>query len=68
MSHLFLKGEEVKAFVVLKKEAVLNEEEIRKHCQDNLAKYKVPGYIQLINDLPRLATGKVDRKRLKEMS
>ncbi|KAF4961285.1 hypothetical protein FGADI_303 [Fusarium gaditjirri] len=38
---------------------------ILKHCKDWLPQYMVPGEVVLMSELPRLPSGKVDRKRLK---
>ncbi len=58
-------GEVGKAFVVLKKENISNEQDILDFCGGNLAKYKIPKYVQLIEELPKNAAGKIDRLKLK---
>lgn len=40
-------------------------EEILTFCRQKLAAYKVPQYIEFIDDLPRTMIGKPDRKALK---
>lgn len=52
-------GEEVHAAVVLKGEAT--ERELRDHCVAHLAEFKAPRVIHILSELPRGATGKLQR-------
>jgi len=65
--HDGYRGETVKAFVVLKEEETLTEEDVIAYCRENLAPYKVPKFIDFIDELPKSAVGKVLRRKLKEM-
>ena len=56
-------GEAVCAFVVLSGECT--EYELTEHCRALIASYKKPKKIHFVADLPRLATGKVDKVRLR---
>lgn len=38
---------------------------IFEHCKDRLANFKLPRYVEIVDDLPRIAGGKVDRQSLK---
>lgn len=58
-------GETGKAFVVLKQNELVSEEELKDFCRENLAKYKVPGHIEFVDELPKNDAGKIDRKRLR---
>lgn len=59
-------GEAVKALVVLAAgQTTLPEDEIMAICRDKLASYKKPGSFEVLESLPRLATGKVDKKLLR---
>lgn len=60
-------GERVKAYVVLKPGEEATNEEIIAYCKENLAKYKVPKYVEFVNDLPKSAIGKILRKELRRM-
>jgi len=62
------RGEAVKAFIVLKEGAGVTTDELLEHCQANLAKYKVPSSINLVDSLPKSAVGKVLRRELREMA
>jgi len=59
-------GEEVKVFVVAEDES-LTEEEVIEFCKENLAGFKVPKYVELMeDDFPRSPIGKVLKKTLRE--
>ena len=53
-------GEEVAAAVVLKGTA--SEADLTAHCRERLAAFKVPKTIHLVNQIPRTATGKIQRR------
>ncbi|MCM3711697.1 fatty acid--CoA ligase family protein [Sporosarcina luteola] len=59
-------GEEVQAFVVLKKGAVADAEKLKAFCANRLARYKVPKTIDFLDELPKNTTGKILRRSLKE--
>ena len=56
-------GEAVCAFVVLSGECT--ESELTEHCRTLIAGYKKPKQIHFVEELPRLATGKVDKVSLR---
>jgi long-chain acyl-CoA synthetase len=58
-------GEAVKALVVLKAGQEATEEEILDHCRTRLARFKLPRDVEFVGTLPRHATGKVLRRRLR---
>ena len=53
-------GEEVAAAVVLRREA--SAADLLAHCRERLAAFKVPKTIHLVAQIPRTATGKVQRR------
>jgi benzoate-CoA ligase len=55
-----------KAFVVLKPGAFADEGELQRFVKDRLAPYKYPRSIAFIAELPKTATGKIQRFRLRE--
>ena len=55
-------GEEVHAAVVLKVDAT--PEELQAHCRSRLADFKVPKVLHITKELPRTATGKVQRRHV----
>ncbi|MFC6114224.1 class I adenylate-forming enzyme family protein [Sporosarcina thermotolerans] len=52
-------GEVPKAYVVIKENHTLTEDEIKEYCMNNLAKFKVPMEVEFLDELPRNASGKV---------
>jgi benzoate-CoA ligase len=55
-----------KAYVVLKPGASADEGELQRFVKDRLAPYKYPRVIEFVADLPKTATGKIQRFRLRE--
>ena len=55
-----------KAFVVLKPGATVDEAELKAFVKERLAPYKYPRYIEFVADLPKTATGKIQRFKLRE--
>jgi acyl-CoA synthetase (AMP-forming)/AMP-acid ligase II len=51
-------GEEVKACVVVKPGEQMTVEEVREFCRRNLASFKVPKYVEFIDELPKNIIGK----------
>ncbi|MCX6045201.1 MAG: long-chain fatty acid--CoA ligase [Chloroflexi bacterium] len=60
------RGETVKAYIILKEGTTATEDEIRTHCKENLAPYKVPSLIEFRTELPKSQIGKVIRRMLVE--
>ena len=44
----------------------MSVEELLAHCAKNLARYKVPVSISLLDSLPKTTVNKTDRKTLRE--
>lgn len=68
-----VRGEVVKAFVVLKSGSIQDHESLKKDlqefCKKNTAPYKYPRKIEFVPDsfLPRTTSGKIQRSKLKKM-
>jgi long-chain acyl-CoA synthetase len=60
-------GERVKAYVVLKDGDTVTEEELIEYCRERMARYKVPKYVDFVEELPKSAIGKILRKELRQM-
>ncbi len=56
-----------KAFVVLKPGEHADEAELKSFVKDRLAPYKYPRTIEFVAELPKTATGKIQRFRLREL-
>ncbi|MGQ9832846.1 MAG: long-chain-fatty-acid--CoA ligase [Candidatus Villigracilaceae bacterium] len=59
-----LRGEAVKAWVVVKPGETLTEEEVKEWCAQSLAKYKVPRQVEFRSELPKSTVGKTLRREL----
>jgi benzoate-CoA ligase len=55
-----------KAFVVCKPGTVVTEDELKTFVKERLAPYKYPRQIEFLDDLPKTATGKIQRYKLRE--
>ena len=55
-----------KAFVVLKPGSEATDAELKAFVKDKLAPYKYPRQIEFVTELPKTATGKIQRFRLRE--
>jgi len=64
--HDELRGERVKAFVVLREDQSATETELLSHCRERLANYKLPKTIEFVESLPMSLTGKVLRRELRD--
>ena len=61
-----VKGEAVKAWVVLRAGHTLSEADLRAFCRQTLAPYKVPASVEFRIELPKTMVGKVLRRTLRE--
>lgn len=61
-----MKGEAVKAYIVLKPGVSSSSEDLRYFARQHLANFKVPSEIEIRSDLPKNRTGKIDKSVLKE--
>ena len=59
-------GQRLKAFVVLRGDAKLSEDDVKGYVKENLANYKVPREVVFMDELPRNPTGKVLKRELAE--
>jgi acyl-CoA synthetase (AMP-forming)/AMP-acid ligase II len=60
-------GQRLAAFVVLDAGAVATPETLKAHVRENLANYKVPRQIAVLDELPRGSTGKILRRELQAL-
>jgi len=54
-----------KAYVVLKPQMHLNEAALKAHVKSQLAPYKYPRWVEFVPELPKTATGKIQRFKLR---
>ncbi len=63
-----LMGERVKAVLVLKSGANLDESKVKEFCSEHMAEYKVPRIVEFRSTLPRNSTGKILKRMLIDTS
>jgi crotonobetaine/carnitine-CoA ligase len=60
--------EEVKAYVMVREGSVVTPEEVVAWCEERIAYFKTPRYIEFVDDVPRTATKRdIDRPKLKAL-
>ena len=60
------RGETVAAYVTIKAGASVTEDELIAHCREQLAAYKIPRSIGILEEMPKTATGKIMRRALRD--
>jgi fatty-acyl-CoA synthase len=60
-------GHRLRAFVVKKQDASLDEDTVKHYVRDHLARYKVPREVVFLDELPRNPTGKILKRELREI-
>jgi len=59
-------GETVKALVVLRPDAAVTGEDLIAHCRSTLSHFKCPTSVEFCEELPRTATGKLQKFKLRQ--
>ena len=59
-------GEQVAAAIIPKSGASLTEEGVKEFCRENIASYKVPEYVDFVEEYPMTASGKIQKYKLRE--
>jgi fatty-acyl-CoA synthase len=59
-------GEEVMAWVQLREGSSLSADELRDFCRGKIAHYKVPRYVEIVEEFPMTITGKVQKFKMRE--
>ena len=57
-------GQAVKAVVALKDGAQLTSQEIVRHCAQHLEDFMVPKVVEILDSLPKTASGKINQREL----
>ncbi len=61
-------GEEVAAFIIPRKGVAIAPEDVRAFCRGQIAWYKIPRHIAVVDAFPLTASGKIQKFRLREMA
>src|SRR4051794_4698946 len=59
-------GEEIMAWVIARADCEIDAGEVREFCRGKIAHYKVPRYVQAIDEFPMTVTGKIQKFRLRD--
>ena len=59
-------GEEVYAYVIVKEGETMTTDELRDYMIKNIARHKVPRYIDLVTSFPMNAAGKILKYKMRE--
>ncbi|MGD9644575.1 MAG: AMP-binding protein [Pirellulales bacterium] len=59
-------GEELCAWVKLQRGAEVTCDELREFCRKNLAHYKVPRYVKVVDEFPQTVTGKIQKFKIRD--
>ncbi len=61
-------GEEIMAWVKVKPGEQITEEEMREYCKGQIAHYKIPRYIKVVDSFPMTITGKIQKFVMRQQS
>jgi fatty-acyl-CoA synthase len=59
-------GEMVAAAVKLRGGSGLTAEDVQNYCRENIAYYKVPEYVDFVEEYPMTASGKIQKYKLRQ--
>ncbi|XP_039281712.1 medium-chain acyl-CoA ligase ACSF2, mitochondrial isoform X2 [Nilaparvata lugens] len=60
-------GEDVAVSIRLKEGTTWSEDELRAFCKGQIAHFKIPKYIEFVEDFPKTTSGKIQKFKLREM-
>ena len=60
-------GEEVCAWIRLRPGASITPDDLRDFCKGQIAHYKVPRYLEIVDEFPMTVTGKIRKVEIREM-
>jgi fatty-acyl-CoA synthase len=61
-------GEEVMAWIKLKRGATFTEQDVKDFCKGQIASFKVPRHVRFVDSFPMTGSGKVQKFRMREIS
>ncbi|MDR1637411.1 MAG: AMP-binding protein [Treponema sp.] len=60
-------GEEVGAFIISHKDAVISDEDVRDFCRGQISRFKIPKYIFFVDSFPLTSSGKIQKYLLRDI-
>jgi fatty-acyl-CoA synthase len=61
-------GEELAAWVIVRGDAALSPEALREFCRGQIAHFKIPRHVKIVDEFPMTVTGKVQKFKLREQA
>ena len=61
-------GEEIAAFIILKKGETMTVCDVKDYVRTNMARHKVPSYVQFVESFPMTGSGKIQKFKLREIA
>ncbi len=61
-------GEELCAWVKLKNKGETNVEDLHNYCKGQIAHYKIPRYVRMVDGFPLTVTGKVKKNEMRHIT
>ncbi|MFT4566730.1 MAG: fatty-acyl-CoA synthase [Saprospiraceae bacterium] len=59
-------GEEICAWIQLRKDTILSEEDVKQYCKYQISHFKVPRYYRFVNEFPMTVTGKIRKVEMRK--
>lgn len=60
-------GEVVSAWVIVKPDSKVSDQELRDFCKGKIAHFKIPKYFRFVKHYPLTVTGKVKKNEMRQM-
>ena len=60
-------GEEVCAWIRLRKDSSVTQDDIREFCKGQISHFKIPRYVRFVEEFPMTVTGKVRKVEMRAM-
>jgi fatty-acyl-CoA synthase len=60
-------GEQLCAWIILRDDASVSEDDVKAYCQGKIAHFKVPNYVRFTDAFPMTVTGKIQKYKLREL-
>ena len=61
-------GEELCAWIMLRENASVTEDDIKAYCRGQIAHYKIPRYVKFVDGFPMTVTGKIQKFLMREQT
>ena len=61
-------GEVAIAYIIPREEETIDPQEIVDYCAGKIANFKVPRYVEIVDEFPMTQSGKIQKFRLREMA